>query len=218
MNAEGKLNHKRLTVIGVVKDFHFESLRQNIDGLGLILKRNAGNLSVKLSSTDLPAALQRIEQEWKKMAPATPFSWKFMDDGFDEMYRAEIRIGSIFSIFTILSLMVACLGLLGLAAFTAERRTKEIGIRKILGATTQSIIRMLSKEILRLVILAFALAIPLAWWGANQWLHNFAYRIPVPWWGFLSAGLLAILVALLTVVFQSFKSARMEPVESLKSE
>jgi putative ABC transport system permease protein len=218
MNAEGKLNQKRLTVIGVIKDFHFESLRQNIAGLCLILKSNPGNLSVKLSSTDLPAALQRIEQEWKKMAPATPFSWKFMDDGFDEMYRAEIRIGSIFSIFTILSLMVACLGLLGLAAFTAERRTKEIGIRKIMGATTQSIIAMLSKEILRLVIVAFAIATPLAWWGANQWLHNFAYRIPVPWWGFLSAGLLAVLVALLTVVFQSIKSARMEPVESLKSE
>jgi putative ABC transport system permease protein len=101
MNAEGKLNQKRLTVIGVVKDFHFESLRQNIAGLCLILKANTGNLSVKLSSADLPAALQSIEQEWKKMAPATPFSWKFMDDGFDEMYRAEIRIGSIFSIFTI---------------------------------------------------------------------------------------------------------------------
>jgi putative ABC transport system permease protein len=108
--------------------------------------------------------------------------------------------------------------LLGLAAFTAERRTKEIGVRKVLGATTQSIIALLSKEIVRLILIAAAIAIPIAWWGAAQWLHNFAYRIPVPWWGFLLAGGLAVLVALVTVTLQSMRSARMEPVKSLRSE
>lgn len=217
-NEEGQLNQKTYKVIGVIKDFHFASLRQNIESLCLILNQSAGNISIKLSANDVPAALQRIEQEWKKMAPTTPFSWQFMDERFDEMYRAELRIGRIFNIFTVLSLLVACLGLLGLAAFTAERRTKEIGIRKVLGATTQSIIALLSKEILRLIVIAFAIALPLVWWSAAQWLHNFAYRIPVPWWGFLLAGLLAILVALLTVSLQSMHSARMAPVKSLRSE
>ena len=218
MNDEGKLNQRVYTVIGVVKDFHFESLRQNIETLSLTLQRNAGNISVKLSATDLPAAMLRIEQEWKKVAAGAPFSWQFMDESFDEMYRAETRIGRIFNIFMVLSLLVACLGLLGLAAFTAERRTKEIGIRKVLGATTSSIIGLLSKEIIRLILLAFAIAIPVAWWGASQWLHNFAYRIAVPWWGFLLAGVLAVSVALLTVALQSIKSARMAPVKSLRSE
>ena len=218
MNEEGKLEQKTYTVIGVVKDFHFESLRQNIETLCLKLERNAGNISIKLSNTDLPAALSSIEQEWKKVAAGAPFSWQFMDERFDEMYRAELRIGRIFNIFTILSLLVACLGLLGLAAFTAERRTKEIGIRKVLGASTQSIIGLLSKEIVRLILVAAAIAIPIAWWGAAQWLHNFAYRIPVPWWGFLLAGALAVLVALVTVTLQSMRSARMEPVKSLRSE
>lgn len=217
-NEDGKLNQKTYTVIGVVKDFHFESLRQNIETLCLILNRSSGNISIKLSGNDIPSALQRIESEWKKMSSNAPFSWQFMDERFDEMYRAELRIGRIFNIFTILSLLVACLGLLGLAAFTAERRTKEIGIRKVLGATTQSIITLLSKEILRLILIAFALALPIVWWSAAQWLHNFAYRIPVPWWGFLLAGGLAILVALLTVTLQSMRSARMEPVKSLRSE
>lgn len=152
------------------------------------------------------------------MSANAPFSWQFMDTRFDEMYRAELRIGRIFNIFTVLSLLVACLGLLGLAAFTAERRTKEIGIRKVLGATTQSIIALLSKEILRLILIAFALALPIVWWSAAQWLRNFAYRIPVTWWGFLMAGALAIVVALLTVTLQSMRSARMEPVKSLRSE
>ncbi len=218
VDAEGKLQQKTYTVIGVVKDFHYESLRQNIETLCLKLERNAGNISIKLSNTDLPAALSSVEQEWKKVAAGAPFSWQFMDERFDEMYRAELRIGRIFNIFTILSLLVACLGLLGLAAFTAERRTKEIGIRKVLGASTQSIIGLLSKEIVRLIMAAAVIAIPIAWWSAAQWLHNFAYHIPVPWWGFLLAGALAVLVALVTVTLQSMRSARMEPVKSLRSE
>ena len=162
--------------------------------------------------------MKQIEAKWKQIAPGQPFSYQFMDDSFDEMYRAEQRIGTIALTFAALAILIACLGLFGLAAFMAEQRTKEIGVRKVLGASVTSIIGLLSKDFLKLVLIAICIASPLAWYAMNQWLKDFAYKIDIEWWMFALAGLLAIGIALLTVSFQSIKAALMNPVKSLRSE
>ncbi|MBC3789375.1 ABC-type antimicrobial peptide transport system permease subunit [Spirosoma sp. LMG 31448] len=216
-DAEGKIR-KTYTIIGVVKNFHFESLRRNIGALSLVLDANPGAASFRVSSTNLPGLMQQIESTWKQLAPGQPFSYKFMDDSFDEMYRAEQRIGTIALTFAALAILIACLGLFGLAAFMAEQRTKEIGVRKVLGASVPSLIGLLSKDFLKLVIIAILIASPLAWYAMNQWLSDFAYKIDIEWWMFALAGAVAIGIALLTVSFQSVKAALMNPVKSLRSE
>ena len=202
----------------MVKNFHFESLRRNIGALSLVLDANSGAASFRVSSTNLPGLMQQIESTWKQLAPGQPFSYKFMDDSFDEMYRAEQRIGTIALTFAALAILIACLGLFGLAAFMAEQRTKEIGVRKVLGASVPSLIGLLSKDFLKLVIIAILIASPLAWYTMNQWLSDFAYKIDIEWWMFALAGAVAIGIALLTVSFQSVKAALMNPVKSLRSE
>lgn len=209
---------KALTIIGVVKNFHYESLRRNIGALAMTLQSNSGAASFRLSSTDVPALIKQIESKWKQIAPGQAFSYQFMDDSFDEMYRAEQRIGTIALTFAGLAILIACLGLFGLAAFMAEQRTKEIGVRKVLGASVTSIIGLLSKDFLKLVFIAIIVASPVAWYAMNQWLKDFAYKIDIEWWIFALAGLLAIGIALLTVSFQSIKAAFMNPVKSLRSE
>ena len=209
---------KTFTVLGIVKNFHFESLRKNIGALSLVLDSNSGALSFRLSSTDIPALVKQIEAKWKQMTPGQPFSYQFMDDSFDEMYRSEQRIGTIALTFAALAILIACLGLFGLAAFMAEQRTKEIGVRKVLGASITSIIGLLSKDFLKLVLIAILIASPIAWWAMNQWLKDFAYKIDIEWWMFALAGILAVGIALVTVSFQSIKAALMNPVKSLRSE
>ncbi|UHG92154.1 ABC transporter permease [Spirosoma oryzicola] len=209
---------KTYTVLGIVKNFHFESLRRNIGALSLVLEPSTGAVSFRLSSTDLPALLQQIEAKWKGLAPGQPFSYQFMDDSFDEMYRTEQRVGSIALTFALLAVLIACLGLFGLAAFMAEQRTKEIGVRKVLGATTFSIVGLLSKDFLKLVLIAIVLASPIAWWAMTQWLADFAYKVNLEWWVFALAGTVAVSIALLTVSFQSIKAALMNPVKSLRAE
>ncbi|MCX6214307.1 ABC transporter permease [Spirosoma sp.] len=216
-DAEGK-TRKTYTVLGVVKNFHFESLRRDIGALSLVLDANSGAASFRVSSTNLPVLMQQIEAKWKQLAPGQPFTYKFMDDSFDEMYRAEQRIGTIALTFAALAILIACLGLFGLAAFMAEQRTKEIGVRKVLGASVPSLIGLLSKDFLKLVLIAIVIASPLAWWAMNNWLADFAYKIDIEWWMFALAGLLAVGIALLTVSFQSVKAALMNPVKSLRSE
>ena len=211
------------TVIGVVKNFHFESLRRNISALAMVLDANSGAASFRLggtplSSTNLPALIGQIETKWKRVAPGQPFSYSFLEDSFDAMYRAEQRIGTIALTFAILAILIACLGLFGLAAFMAEQRTKEIGVRKVLGATVFSIVGLLSKDFLRLVLIAIVIASPIAWYAMNRWLNDFAYKIDIEWWYFALAGLLAVGIAFLTVSFQSVKAALMNPVKSLRSE
>ncbi|MPR34780.1 ABC transporter permease [Salmonirosea aquatica] len=206
------------TIIGVIKNFHYESLRKNIGALNLVLGKSSGMLALRLTSREAQGTVERAGQLWKQMAPGQPFEYRFMNDDFDATYRAEARVGSIFITFALLSILIGCLGLFGLAAYTAERRTKEIGVRKVLGASVGNIVTMLSLDFLKLVGVAILVASPIAWYGMDAWLSNFAYRIDIQWWMFVLAGALAAGIALLTVSFQSIKAALMNPVKSLRSE
>jgi putative ABC transport system permease protein len=205
-------------VIGMVKNFHFASLRESIGPLGLILNKNNGLVSFKVTAANIPSILKKAEANWKTMASGMPFSYQFLDEGFDEMYRAEQRVGKIALIFAMLAIFIACLGLFGLATFVAEQRTKEIGIRKILGASVQGIITLLSKDFLKLVIIAFVIAVPLAWYFMAKWLEDFAYRINIGWWVFAIAGTIAFLIAMATISFQAIKAALTNPVKNLRTE
>jgi putative ABC transport system permease protein len=207
-----------LTVIGVVKNFNFETLHHDIGPLAFRLGRSTYLLSTKVNTGNINALISGIENKWKAMAPGMPFSYRFLDDSFNEMYRGEQRVGKIAFIFSVLAIFIACLGLFGLATFIAEQRTKEIGIRKVLGASVQGIVKMLSKDFVKLVAIAFIIAAPLAWYFMNKWLQDFAYRIELSWWIFAVAGLTALFIALITVSFQAIRAAVMNPVKSLRTE
>ena len=215
-NNEGRKGTFR--VIGVVKDFHFKSMHERISPLVMVLGHNAGTVIVKVKTKDISGLLASLKQHWSQLTADAPFTYSFLDERFMDTYRAEQRTGSILGIFAALTIFVACLGLFGLATFTAEQRTKEIGVRKVLGASVGSIVGLLSKDFLRLVLIAMVLASPIAWWVMTRWLQDFAYRIDIEWWMFAGAGLLAVGIALLTVSFQSIKAALMNPVKSLRSE
>ena len=211
------------TIVGVVEDFHISSLHDDIDAVVLQLQTSSsfyssGILLAKLQSGQIRNALDLIEPEISKFAPNTDFKYEFLDDKFDAMYRTEIRFGKVVGLFTFIAIIIACLGLYGLAAFSAERRIKEIGVRKVLGATVTNIVALLSKDFLKLVILGFIIAIPVAWYGMNQWLADFAYRIEIGPLVFFVAGLAAIVIAFLTVSWQSVQAAVANPVDSLRSE
>jgi putative ABC transport system permease protein len=206
------------TIIGVVKNFHFASLRQNIGPLCFRLGHTSWSMAFKVATTDIRALVSKIESKWKLMASGFPFSYQFLDDSFDDMYRQEQRVGKIAISFAILAIVIACLGLFGLATYMAEQRTKEIGVRKVLGASVQNITAMLSKEFLTLVLIAAVIAFPLAWWGMNYWLQDFAYRVDVSWWVFVVAAIIAFVIALLTVSFQAIRAAVANPVDSLRDE
>jgi putative ABC transport system permease protein len=205
-------------IIGVVKDFHYESLHQNIFPLSLHLGNHRGRISFKVNPANINNILKQAETKWKAMAPGMPFSHQFLDESFDLMYRDEQRVGRIAMIFSILTIFIACLGLFGLATFIAEQRTKEIGIRKVLGASVSNIVGMLSKDFLKLVIIAAVIAVPIAWWSINKWLEDFAYRVSVGWWIFLAAGFAAIVIALGTISFQAIRAALTNPVKNLRNE
>jgi putative ABC transport system permease protein len=208
------------TVVGVVEDFNYESLRNNIGPLGFFYSpKQKSNLSVRFdASPDVGLFVEKIKKLWDGASPGLPFDYTFLDERFRQIYASEQRLGSIFIVFAGLAIFIACLGLLALAAFTAERRTKEIGVRKVLGATTTNIFTLLTSEFAKWVLVASLIAIPLAWWGAGRWLDHFAYRSELSWWLFASALGLALLVALLTVSFQALRAAWSNPVDSLRSE
>ncbi|MGI8600377.1 MAG: ABC transporter permease [Chitinophagaceae bacterium] len=206
------------TIIGVVKNFHFESLKQNIGPLCMLLKRSTGIVSFKIAGNESGNILAKAEKTWKSTVPAMPFTYRFMDESFEDMYRAEQRVGKISLIFSVIAIFIGCLGLFGLAAFIAEQRTKEIGIRKVLGASVNGIVHLLSKDFLKLVLIAFVIAAPFAWWAMHKWLEDFAFRIDISWWIFLVAGLIALFIALFTVSFQAVKAAISNPVKNLRTE
>ncbi len=206
------------TVIGVVKNFHYESLRENIGALCLSMRGSNGNMAVKLNTTDFSNTIASIEGLWGKIAPGQPFSYRFMDDAFNMVYQSEQRLGKIFIIFTILSLLIAGLGLFGLAAFNAEKRTKEIGVRKVLGASVSQITYKLTIDFLKLVGIAILISLPIGWYAMNQWLQDFSYRISIGWEVFALATLLAVTIAIITVSYQSIKAAIVNPVRSLRTE
>ena len=209
---------KELTIIGVVKDFHYSSLRDNIGALCMQLDKSRGLAAFRFKGSDAAAVTKALEKQWKSLSPDQPFSVRFLDEAFARVYSAEQRIGRIAGIFALLSILISCLGLFGLAAFEAERRTKEIGIRKVLGASVAGVTGLLAKDFLKLVLVAIVIATPLAWYFMQRWLQDFAYRIDIPWWLFVLAGLTAVAIAFLTVGFQSVRAARANPVRSLRSE
>ncbi|MDR7132644.1 putative ABC transport system permease protein [Algoriphagus sp. 4150] len=207
------------TVIGVVENFHFESLKENIGPVMIFPdKKPSGIASFRFHSSDTEQVITFIESKWKELAPGQPFTYSFLDDRFGNMYASEIRLGRVFATFAAFAIIIACLGLFALTAFTAEQRTKEIGIRKVLGSSVRSIVFLLSKEFTKLVVLAFLIASPIAWWAMNLWLEDYQFKIQLGWQVFLSAGVFAAVIALLTISFQSIKAATSNPVNSLKSE
>jgi len=217
--ATGGENHilKPYTIIGVVKDFNFSSLRQNIEPVIMQLGYDTGDLSIKVQTSELPALLSKVESNWKGLSQA-PFQYSFMDQDFDTMYRSEQRTGTIALTLTSLAIIIACLGLFGLAAYAAEQRMKEIGIRKVLGASAANIAGMLSKDFIRLVCIAIVISSPLAWYLMHKWLEDFAYRIDFQWWMIAIAGVVAVVIAFATISVQSIKAAVANPVDSLRSE
>jgi putative ABC transport system permease protein len=206
-------------IIGVAKDFHFRSLQQPIKPLSMRIEPGGCNLvSANVSATHLPATLATIEKKWKTLIPNRPFSYFFLDEFFDKQYRNEVRFGKLFLNFAILAIFISCLGLLGLASYSTIQRTKEIGIRKVLGASVSNIVNLLSKDFLRLVAISALIAFPVAWFSMHKWLQDFAYRIGVSWWVFVAAAILATLIAILTISFQAIRAAVANPVKSLRTE
>jgi putative ABC transport system permease protein len=205
------------TVLGVVKDFHFRSLHEEIAPMMMVLEESHG-LIVKVKTQDISGLLATVKTQWERQASGEPFSYAFVDELFNKTYISEQKTGIILSIFAALTIFIACLGLFGLATFTAEQRIKEIGIRKVLGATVSSVVVLLSKDFVKLVIVSIVIASPVAYYFMDKWLADFAYRINIEWWTFAVAGLCAVLIALLTVSYQAIKAALMNPVESLKTE
>ena len=206
-------------IIGVVKDFNYISLHRAIEPLTLPFEAYASRyISLKVKGDDLPKTVAEVGQVWKRLAPHRPFLYSFLDEDFNKQYESDFRFREIFTTFSVLAIMIACLGLLGLATYTAEQRTKEIGIRKVLGADVRTIVGLLSRDFVKLVLVAILLATPVAWYGMNKWLEGFAYQVPIHWWIFGIAGALAVLIALITISFQAIKAALMDPVKSLRSE
>ena len=175
-------------------------------------------MAIRLKAGDFSNTIANIERIWNEVAPGQPFSYSFMDESFNTTYEAEQRLGKIFMVFTILSILIACLGLFGLAAFNAQKRTKEIGIRKVLGASVGQITFGLSSDFLKLVALAILISLPIGWFVMNKWLEDFSYRIEIGWWVFVLATLLAVTIAIITVSYQSIKAAMANPVKSLRTE
>ena len=210
-------NTVKYEVIGVMKDFHFSSLHDKIEPLIIRLGENNGAISLRVNTKNLPALMSQIKEKWAQLS-AVQMNYSFMDQDFDASYRSEQRVGTIFMIFTTLAIIIACLGLFGLAAYAAEQRTKEIGIRKVLGADVTVIVSMLSKDFIKLVVIAILIASPLAWYMMHLWLQDFAYRVTIQWWVLAGAACAALLIAFVTISFQSIKAALANPVNSLKSE
>lgn len=209
---------KEFHIIGVIKDFNFSSLRDNIGPLILRYQPNNATLSVRIKAANAPSVIGQLKTVWDKLSPNQQFDYAFMNADFDALYRSEQRMGTLSVIFTSLAIVIACLGLFGLAAYAAEQRTKEIGIRKVLGAGVSNIVGMLSLDFIKLVVIAIVLAAPMGWWAMQHWLEGFAYRQNISWWVIAAAGVLAVVIAFATISFQSIKAALMNPVKSLKSE
>jgi putative ABC transport system permease protein len=205
-------------VSGVVRDFHFESLHTPIKPLVLFPEIRGRQLLVKVSGRNLPRTIAFVEARWKQLVPYMPFDYRFLDDEYTELYQSEYRLGTVMDIFAGIAVILTCLGLLGLSAYVVSQRTKEIGVRKVLGASVTSIVTLLSRDFLKLVFVAIIIACPLAWYAMSRWLQDFAYRINIEWWVFALAGLLAVVIALLTVSFQSLRAALMNPVKCLRTE
>ena len=206
------------TVVGLVKDFHYTSAKQKIGPLMLMYGHDNGSMMVKIKTADVHGLITDIKKQWDSYNTGLPFSYSFLDDQFAQLYSSEEHVGAIFTTFSVIAVIIACLGLFGLAAFMIRQRVKEIGIRKVLGASPQTITMMLSKEFLLLVVIAALIAFPITWYAMDKWLQSFAYRINIQWWVFALAGIIAVVIAFVTISFQAIKAALANPVKSLRSE
>ena len=220
--SQGQNRLVALEIIGVVKDFHFEDLKTAIKPFGFTLNdRDDSNYNYMIAHTKagyISAILTTIEANWQKINPNEAFEYSFLDDDFQKNYKAENRLSSIVSYFTFIAILISCLGLFGLATFSAEQRTKEIGIRKVLGASVGGIVALLSKDFIKLVALSVVIASPIAWFVMNKWLQDFAYRLPISWTVFAITAAVALLIAFLTIGSQAVKAAVANPVKSLRTE
>jgi len=205
-------------IIGVVKDYHGESLHGEIKPFCLMLMTNGANMNIRIKADNIPQTIDHIGKTIGKIAPGHPFVYSFLDEEIESLYRTDRLVGELIPLITIVAIIISCLGLFGLAAFSVERRTKEIGIRKVLGASVTSIVKLMSKEFLFLVLAANIVSWPVSWYIMSRWLQNFAYRTSVEIWIFLAAGLTALLIAFLTVFYQTAKAAIKNPVDSLRYE
>ncbi|RIK74856.1 hypothetical protein DCC62_14515, partial [candidate division KSB1 bacterium] len=219
LRENGPENAKEGTVVGVVKDFHFRPLYEEIaPAVFHLMPWGSEKLVMRVRPNSMEQALAILKTQWQKFDPQHPLEFSFMDERVEAQYGAETRLLKIFSTFSAFAIFISCLGLFGLASFTTEQRTKEIGVRKVLGASVSNIILMLSNGFTRLVLVSFVIAAPIAWWAMNKWLQNFAYRQPLGLDAFLWAGLLALGITWLTVSYQSLKAALANPVEALRYE
>jgi putative ABC transport system permease protein len=216
--SNGGFASKPFHIIGVVKDFNFNSMHDKVGPLVIEYNEDWGKVALRINSKNIPALIGEVEKKWNAMGPGQPLSYSFLDDDFDKIYNAEQRTGKLFVTFAVFAIFIACLGLFGLVTYAAEQRIKEIGVRKVLGASVSEIVAMISKDFIRLVLIAFVIAFPVGWWMMNKWLQSFAYRIDISWWVFAFAGLLTIAIALITVSLQAIKAAMANPVKSLRSE
>jgi putative ABC transport system permease protein len=206
-------------IIGVLKDFHFESLQEAVKPLSISMDPEFNRmLTLKIESKNIPATIAAIKSRWKTLVPERPFNYAFVDETFNKQYAAQANFGNLFMYFAVLAICISCMGLFGLASYSTIQRTREIGIRKVFGASVTGIVNMLSVEFLQLVIISSLIAFPLAWFAMNKWLQDFAYRIAIGWWVFALAGVIALVIAFATVSFQAVKAALANPVESLRSE
>ena len=216
--------NQRFQVVGIMKDFHVGSVRMNIEPVAIFHESSktyqtwGSYMAVRLKPGTEKTAIDKATAIWTASVPGAPFEYDFLDASFANLYRSETKMASVLGIFMVLALVIGCLGLFGLAAFAAERRVKEIGIRKVLGATVLGITSLLAKDFLKLVVLAVFIAAPVAYYFMQKWLANFVYHINIQWWIFAVAGLAALSIAFLTVAGQSIKSALSNPIESLRSE
>jgi putative ABC transport system permease protein len=207
-------------IAGVSADFNFNSLHHKIETLTIFCQKDWGysEVSVRVNGSRISEAISHIAASWAQVNPDQPFEYEFLDEHFAKLYESDRAVSQVVAILAGLAILISCMGLFGLASYSAERRVKEIGIRKVLGASVQNITAMLSIDFLRLVIIANLIAWPIAWFGVSRWLQDFAYRIPVSWWVFIAAAGIALLIALLTVSFQAIKAAMANPVKSLRTE
>ena len=206
------------TIIGVVKNFHYESLRQEVGPLAMRLSASPYACVLKVQTGNLQQLVSQVEATYKKIVPSMPFSYRFMDDTFDNMYKAEQRMGNVGLSFALLAILIACLGLFGLVTYMAEQRTREIGVRKVLGASVNNIVGLMSRDFLRLVLVSAVIAFPAAYFIMHRWLQDYAYRVSIGWWVFIAAGLATLVIAFLTVSFQAIRAAFTNPVKSLRTE
>jgi putative ABC transport system permease protein len=214
-NFKNQISYK---IIGVVKDFHFESLKQEVGPLSFILKKNNGACSFRIEASNITYIVKQTENKWKDMFPGMPFNYHFMNESFNELYKAERNAGLTTLAAAIFAILVACLGLFGLSTFMVQQRTKEIGIRKVLGASVAEVFILLSKEFTKWVLIANIIAWPVGYYFMNKWLQDFAYRIDMSWWMFALSGGIALFIALATVSFQAIKAAVANPIDALRYE